>query len=112
MRIAIPLADGNLAMHFGHCAQFALMDIDLDAKTISSRTDIDAPPHEPGLLPPWLAEKGVNMIVAGGMGSRAQGLFAEQNIQVLVGAPAESPEKLVTAFMAGELKSGDNVCDH
>jgi ATP-binding protein involved in chromosome partitioning len=112
MRIAIPLADGNLAMHFGHCAQFALMDIDLDTKTISSRTDVDAPPHEPGLLPPWLAEKGVNMIIAGGMGSRAQGLFGEQKIQVLVGAPAESPEKLVTAFMAGELKSGENVCDH
>lgn len=112
MRIAIPLAEGKLAMHFGHCAQFALIDVDLDAKTISGRTDVDAPPHEPGLLPPWLAEKGANMIIAGGMGSRAQSLFAEQNIQVLVGAPAESPEDIVTAFMAGDLKSGENVCDH
>ncbi len=112
LRIAIPLADGNLAMHFGHCARFALMDIDLDSKTIVARTDVDAPPHQPGLLPPWLAERGAKMIIAGGMGSRAQGLFAEQGIQVLVGAPAESPEKLVTDFMAGSLKSGDNVCDH
>lgn len=112
LRVAIPLADGNLAMHFGHCAQFALMDIDLDSKAIVARSDVDAPPHQPGLLPPWLAKRGVNMIIAGGMGSRAQGLFAEQGIQVLVGAPAESPEKLVTDFMAGSLKSGDNVCDH
>ena len=112
MRIAIPLAEGKLAMHFEHCAQFALMDLDLDTKTISNRTAIDAPPHEPGLLPPWLAEKGANMIIAGGMGSRAQSLFAEQNIQVLVGAPAETPEKIVAAYMAGDLKSGVNVCDH
>ncbi|MCK5861996.1 MAG: P-loop NTPase [Candidatus Hydrogenedentes bacterium] len=112
MRIAIPLADGKLAMHFGHCSQFAMMDVDLDTKTISSRTNVDPPPHEPGLLPPWLAEQGANMIIAGGMGSRAQDLFTAQNIEVLVGAPAESPEKIVSNFMAGELKSGENVCDH
>ncbi|HDP34707.1 MAG TPA: chromosome partitioning protein ParA, partial [Candidatus Hydrogenedentes bacterium] len=112
MRIAVPLADGKLAMHFGHCEQFALMDLDLDAKTICGRRNLDAPPHQPGLLPPWLAEQGANMIIAGGMGSRAQGLFMEQGIQVLVGAPAEPPEKLVADFMAGNLVQGENVCDH
>ena len=28
MKIAIPLANGQLAMHFGHCEQFALIDVD------------------------------------------------------------------------------------
>ncbi|MCK7542001.1 MAG: hypothetical protein MZV63_69485 [Marinilabiliales bacterium] len=32
-------------------------------------------PHEPGLLPGWLAEKGVTDVIAGGMGQRAIGLF-------------------------------------
>jgi ATP-binding protein involved in chromosome partitioning len=50
--------------------------------------------------------------VAGGMGQRAQGLFAEHGIRVLVRAPAEMPEKLVADFLAGTLQVGENVCDH
>lgn len=112
MRIAIPLADGKLATHFGHCERFALIDVDPSTKTILKREDIVPPPHEPGLLPPWLAERGASMIIAGGMGQRAQGLFAGQGIQVVIGAPAETPEALATAYMAGTLQSGKNVCDH
>jgi predicted Fe-Mo cluster-binding NifX family protein len=112
MRIAIPLADGKLSMHFGHCEHFALVDVNPAEKKILKREDIEAPPHEPGLLPPWLAERGVTMIIAGGMGQRAQKLFAEQGIQVVVGASADTPERLVGDFLAGTLQSGENVCDH
>lgn len=52
MRIAIPLANGKLAVHFGHCERFALVDADAAEKKIISREDIEAPPHQPGLLPP------------------------------------------------------------
>jgi predicted Fe-Mo cluster-binding NifX family protein len=112
MKIAIPLAEGKLTMHFGHCASFALIDVDPQTKNILKREDIDAPPHEPGLLPPWLAERGAKVIIAGGMGQRAQQLFAQQGIQVVVGAPAEAPEKLITDYLAGTLQVGANVCDH
>jgi len=99
-------------MHFGHCERFALVEVDLSTKTILNREDIDAPPHQPGLLPPWLAERGANMIIAGGMGRRAQDLFVEQGIQVIVGAPADTPERLVSDYLAGTLQAGENVCDH
>lgn len=112
MKIAIPLANGILTMHFGHCERFALVDVDSTEKKIIKRQDIEAPPHEPGLLPPWLAERGVNLIIAGGMGQRAQGLFAEQSIKVVVGAPADTPERLVDDYLAGTLQVGENVCDH
>jgi len=112
MKIAIPLADGKLTMHFGHCASLALIDVDLAGKTILKRSDVIPPPHEPGLLPPWLAERGVNMIIAGGMGQRAQGLFAAQDIQVFVGAAADTPEALVGHYLAGTLQTGANACDH
>jgi predicted Fe-Mo cluster-binding NifX family protein len=112
MKIAIPLAEGKLTMHFGHCASFALVDVDAQTKKIIKREDIAAPPHEPGLLPPWLAERGVTMIIAGGMGQRAQQLFAQQGIKVVVGAPADTPEKLITDFLADHLQTGANVCDH
>jgi len=112
MKIAVPLAGGRLSMHFGHCERFALVEVDLSTKTILNREDIDAPPHQPGLLPPWLAERGANMIIAGGMGRRAQDLFVEQGIQVIVGAPADTPERLVGDYLAGTLQAGENVCDH
>ncbi|HPK53832.1 MAG TPA: NifB/NifX family molybdenum-iron cluster-binding protein [Smithellaceae bacterium] len=112
MKIAVPLAGGKMAMHFGHCASFAIVDVDEHTKKILGRNDITAPEHQPGLLPPWLAEKGVNMIIAGGMGQRAQELFSRQNIKVVVGAPAEVPEKLIGDYFTGRLQTGENVCDH
>jgi len=112
MKIAIPLADGSLSLHFGHCHSFALVEVDPETKKILGRQDLPAPPHQPGLLPAWLAERGANVIIAGGMGQRAQGLFAQHGIQVVVGAAAETPEALVSDYLAGTLTSGMNFCDH
>ncbi len=112
MRIAIPLAAGRLSMHFGHCEQFALVDVDPDNKKIDNTELIDAPPHQPGLLPRWLHEQGANVIIAGGMGQRAQQLFAQNDIQVVIGASALTPEELVKAYLEGTLQTGENICDH
>ena len=111
MKIAIPLADGRLCMHFGHCEQFALIDVDASG-IIIGRTAITPPPHEPGLLPKWLAEKGVTQIIAGGMGQRAQELFAQSGIAVVTGAMGDTPEQLVAEFLAGTLMTGTNSCEH
>ncbi len=112
MKIAIPMANGRLAMHFGHCEQFALVEVDESTKEISETSLLTPPPHEPGVLPRWLNEQGANLIIAGGMGQRAQMLFAQNEIQVVVGAPSESPEELVAKYFADQLQGGSNLCDH
>lgn len=112
MRIAIPLASGKLSLHFGHCETFALVDVNPEEKTILGREDVDAPPHQPGLLPPWLAQHGASVIIAGGMGQRAQGLLAQNGIEVVLGAPSQTPESLVSDYLAGTLQAGENICDH
>lgn len=112
MRIAVPLTGGRLSPHFGHCESFALVDVDSAEKKVVGRQDVAAPPHEPGLLPAWLAERGATMIIAGGMGRRAQDLFAQQGIEVVVGAAAVTPELLVSDYLLGTLKAGENICDH
>jgi ATP-binding protein involved in chromosome partitioning len=112
MRIAIPLAEGKLSLHFGHCQTFAVMDIDPESKTITAREDLVPPQHEPGVLPKWLHGMGVNYIIAAGMGQRAQQLFNQNGIEVIVGAEADTPEKLVEAFLNGSLATGQNICDH
>jgi len=112
MRVAVPVADGKLNLHFGHCETLALLDVNQENNAIVSRLDVTPPPHEPGLLPRWLAEKNVNVVIAGGMGQRAQSLFAENDIEVVTGAPAETPEALVLSFLNGTLLTGANACDH
>jgi len=112
VKMAVPVESGRLCNHFGHCETFALMDVDMEKKAIVRREDIPAPPHEPGLLPAWLQERGVNTIIAGGMGSRALGLFAERGIQVIVGAAPADPETIVKNYLHDALVTGQNVCDH
>ncbi|HED01187.1 MAG TPA: ATPase [Proteobacteria bacterium] len=110
MKIALPVVDNKLCTHFGHCEKFAILDIQ-DNK-IASKALVVPPPHEPGVLPRWLGEMDVNVIIAGGMGQRALTLFAERGIKVITGAPVSSPEELVQQYLSNSLVSGLNVCDH
>jgi predicted Fe-Mo cluster-binding NifX family protein len=112
MRIAVPVSGGRLSPHFGHCEVFSLIDVDETTRALVKVDQVEAPEHEPGLLPRWLAERGVTVIIAGGMGGRAQALFAERGIEVMVGAPSEAPEAVVAAYLGGTLVTGENVCDH
>ena len=60
MRYAVPVIDGRLATHFGHCEHFALIDADETSKSIVRKELVASPGHQPGLLPVWLAEEGVS----------------------------------------------------
>ena len=112
MRIAIPVTDGRLSSHFGHCERFTIIDVDTDRRQIKSQQLLAPPPHEPGMLPKWLSGLHVELVIAGGMGRRAQQLFKQHDIDVVVGAPDNTPQELVTQYLAGQLKCGQNVCDH
>ena len=112
MKIAIPLADGRLCMHFGHCEQFALVAVDAQSKEILGTDALTPPAHEPGVLPRWLHEQGADVILAGGMGQRAQQLFAQNGITVVVGVPSGTVEEVTTAYLNGTLQAGENICDH
>lgn len=107
---AVPVAGGKLCAHFGHCDQFAFIETENgEIMGISMHTP---PPHEPGILPKWLHDQGVHIILAGGIGARAQDLFHQNGIKVITGVPADSPESLVNQYLSDTLVTGDNVCNH
>ena len=110
MKIAIPVAEGRLTAHFGHAAEFAIVHV--ENQEIKKKELLPPPPHEPGVLPRWLHELGVDVIIAGGMGQRALALFGENGIKVIPGAPSLTPEELVNQYLSNTLATGDNVCDH
>jgi len=111
MIIAVPMVQGNLSLHFGHCESFRLFEVDKD-KNIIKYEDKTPPPHEPGVLPKWLSDEKANVIITGGMGMHAQRLFAQYGIQVVVGATAGNPEDIVKDWLNDSLKIGSNPCDH
>lgn len=112
MKIALPVSENKLCLHFGHCEKFEVFDVDDSSQAITARTTFDAPPHQPGLLPRWLADKGVKCVIAGGMGSRAVAIFKENGVNVVTGAPAGEPSAIISDYIAGRLATGSNVCDH
>ncbi len=109
-KIAIPLENGILCAHFGHCGHFALFDT--ENTEIRHETYVIPPPHEPGLLPAWLAQKGVTDVIAGGIGQRAIALFNQQKINVFVGAQQKAATILAKELINNSLEAGANYCDH
>ena len=61
-----------------------------DGEVIASE-QATPPAHAPGVRPRWVAEQGCSVIIAGGMGRRAQDLFAAAGITVVYGAPELPP---------------------
>jgi len=112
MRYAVPISGGVVSAHFGHCEHFALIDVNEKSQEIIKKELVPSPGHQPGLLPEWLAERGVSVVIAGGMGSRAQSLFQQNHIGVIIGAMENDPEKAVLSYLSGALATQDNICDH
>ena len=107
---AIPTINKKLCAHFGHCEKFAIVETE-DNKILG--VDFHNPPvHEPGTYPRFLAEKGVDVIIAGGMGQKAQVLFTQNNIKVHLGVISGTARKLVEDHINNQLKTGGNLCDH
>jgi Mrp family chromosome partitioning ATPase/predicted Fe-Mo cluster-binding NifX family protein len=108
--LVVPVSGGKLSAHFGHCEQFAFVETQ-NGKIM--KTQMRNPPgHEPGVLPRWLYEQGADVAIVGGMGERAQQLLREKGIEVIIGAPMDSPESLANQYLSNTLVTGANVCDH
>jgi len=108
--IAFPSNDRmNVEEHFGHCKEFALYNI--ENKEVSSIDFITPPPHAPGVLPKFLGEHHVNVIITGGMGAMAINLFKEQDIEVILGANGSIDSNL-SAYLSDVLESTGSACVH
>ena len=109
MKVAISTDQGYVSPHFGRCATYTI--VETQEGQILDREEIPNPGHQPGFLPQYLSDKGVNCIIAGGMGPRAQALFAQKNIETIIGVQG-SIDEVIQKFIQQELESGDDLCDH
>lgn len=109
-KIAIPMENGMLCSHFGHCEYFAIATV--EDKKIIKIIEKAPPAHEPGLYPRWVASFGVTDVIAGGMGQKAIDLFNQQNINAFVGAPIKGAKEIIEDYLSGNLSLNANYCNH
>ena len=107
MKIAISTDGDFVSAHFGRCPSFTVIEID-NGKLINKQTIVN-PGHHPGFLPQFLHEGGVNCIIAGGMGRRAEDLFAQAEIKTIVGVSG-SVEEVIDKIIKGTLEGGESLC--
>jgi predicted DNA-binding protein (UPF0251 family)/predicted Fe-Mo cluster-binding NifX family protein len=112
MRIAIPLADGTLSRHFGHCSQFYVAEVDRKQGKVISQEYLVPPPHAPGVIPRFLVQQGIQVILAGNMGDRAEKILTHAGMEVHMGVLEEDPARLIEEYLKGELRTGAVECHH
>ena len=107
MRIAISTEGDLVSPHFGRCPIFTIVDI--ENGEIINQERLENPGHQPGLIPQFLHQKGVECIVCGGMGRRATGFFADYGIQTILGITGRIDEVL-KKIKKGTLEGGESLC--
>lgn len=109
MKVAISTDGAYVSAHFGRCPSYTIVEI--ESGKLINKNILGNPGHSPGFLPAFLHEKGASCIICGGMGRRAQALFAEKGIDTIVGVTGEIDD-VIDKLLNNELKSGESLCEH
>ncbi len=109
MKIAIATDNGQVAQHFGRCMEYTIFDIEKDK--IANKTLLPNPGHAPGAIPKFLHEHNCELIIAGGMGRRAQEFFKQFNIDWIIGVQGKV-EKIIADYLNNTLVAGESSCTH
>jgi predicted Fe-Mo cluster-binding NifX family protein len=88
------------------------MLIDAADGVITGKETIATGAHNCGSLPRLLAQHGVGVVLAGGMGFSPRMAFQSSGIDVVLGVAESDPEKAVLSHLSHTLSTGNNVCEH
>ncbi len=97
-RLAIPVGDGDRCAHFADCRRFALVTVE-GGRIVKSEW-LTPPSGEQLVVAPWLKQQGADVVIAAGMGSRAQEALGAAGVRVVVGAANETPAAIVQQYLA------------
>ena len=115
MRIALPISEGKFSIHYGRAEALSLHDIDLATGTSADLGMRLFPAEGTCGAGPWVAQQGVEVLLAGGLGSGAAQSLAKAGVKVFAGIAETDPRKVIQQFLAGvaearELAPGESMC--
>lgn len=106
-------AEAQLGAHFGHCDLYTLIHVQ-DSAVKKVEVIPNVPHQQGGCMAPvqYLADQGVKVLIAGGMGLRPLMGFNQVGIDVYHGGDATTVGEAVDAMIAGQLPqfSQEHTC--
>jgi len=110
MKIAVTYESGVIFQHFGHTASFKIYNVENNEVVSSEVVDTEGYGH--GALAGFLAARGVDTLICGGIGGGAQMALKEAGIAVYGGVFGDADDA-VQDFLNGTLSYNPNVrCNH
>lgn len=110
MKIAVTYDNGQVFQHFGHTEQFKIYEVE-DGKVVAAEV-VDTNGQGHGALGGFLAERGVDVLICGGIGGGARNALAAAGIQLFGGACGDADAQ-VASFLTGSLNyDPDVMCSH
>ncbi len=110
MKIAIPTKGNTVDNHFGHCESYTIFSVSRDKKI----EKIEVLPSPVGCgcksnIATTLKEIGVNIMLAGNMGTGALNILRSSGIEVFRGCSGDVTE-LVQLFLTGKVDDSGETC--
>lgn len=109
MRIALSTDDDRgldavLSHHFGRCPYYTFVDVEgQEVREVKSVPNPFYREHgQPGQVPDFIHNQGAQVIIAGGMGSRAVNFFQQFGIEPITGASGKVKD-VIEAYVDGQL---------
>ena len=109
MRIAVTYENGQIFQHFGHTETFKVFEVE-DGRIVSSEL-VGSNGSGHGALASLLNDRGIDVLICGGIGGGAQRALDERGIELCAGQSGDVDEA-VAAYLRGELVNTGANCDH
>ena len=112
MRIAASADDSRgldsvVSPHFGRCPYYVLVEVEGTAvREVTAVANPYYDQHQRGKVPGFIHSHGADVMLTGGMGRRALGLFEQYGIEAVTGAYG-TVRRAVEGYLGGELRGAD-----
>ena len=110
MKIVVPTKEGNqIDNHFGHCEFYSIFTV--ENNKVVNKENLQSPQGCgcKSNIAYDLADMGVQVMLAGGIGNGAVNKLAEQKIEVIRNCSGDV-DVLVNDFLSGKIQDGGSNC--
>lgn len=111
MVIAVPYVDGRVNAHFGRTQAFLVAEAEGGVVKQSTVYEVAGLEHDHSGLAGFLTSRGVDVILAGGMGPPMQQALSRAGFDLYCGVSGPAVEA-VEAFLQGGISKSEATCGH
>jgi len=109
MKIAVPTVGDQIDQHFGHCEKYSVFTIEDNAIKTLEYMESPAGCGCKSNMASVLAQSGVKILIAGGIGNGAVNVLANNGIKTIKGASG-TVRDAVELYLQGGLSDSGDIC--